>query len=236
MNPTIETLHNHRSYRSYKDNPVEAEKLDLIIKAAQSAPSWIHGQQVSIIAIKDEQRKKELARLCGNQKHIEEAPLFLVFCADFYRASLAGEIEGKTLEALNDVDSLLVGATDVGLGMGYAIAAAESVGLGTVPIGGVRRNSLEVVEFLQLPKHVIPISGLCVGYGAEDPGQKPRLPVEAVLHEETYKQDQKAILEQYNKIMPAPWTQRVASFYEKSYYANIAKMLKQQGFSCDDLN
>lgn len=235
MNPTIETLHNHRSFRSYKEKFVEAEKLEAIVKAAQSAPSWIHGQQFSIIAIKDAQRKKELARLCGNQKYVEEAPIFLVFCTDFYRASLAGEIEGKTLEALNDVDSLLVGTTDVGLGMGYAIAAAESLGLGTVPIGGIRRNSLEIVELLRLPKYVFPVSGLCVGYGAGDPGQKPRLPVEAVLHEETYKQDLKAILEEYNQLLPAPWTQRVASFYEQSYYANIAKMLKQQGFPCEDI-
>jgi FMN reductase [NAD(P)H] len=236
MNQTIETLTSHRSYRSYKDKPVEADKLDAIVKAAQSAPSWIHGQQVSIVAIKDEQRKKELARLCGNQKHVEEAPVFLVFCADFYRASLAGKIEGKTLEALNEVDSLLVGATDVGLGMGYAIAAADSLGLGTVPIGGIRRNSLEVIEMLELPKYVFPVAGLCVGYGAADPGQKPRLPMEAVLHDETYQSDLIETLEQYNEKLPAPWTQRVAGFYEKSYYANIAKMLKQQGFPCDDID
>ena len=52
MNPVLESLFKHKSIRKYKDQPLEDEKLQYIIKAAQSAPTWCNGQQVSIVAIK----------------------------------------------------------------------------------------------------------------------------------------------------------------------------------------
>ncbi|WP_312098741.1 NADPH-dependent oxidoreductase [Niallia sp.] len=245
MNETIQLLKNHRSYRKYQDKEVSFETLHLIMEAAQSAPSWTNGQHVTAILIRDEARKKKLAELCGNQKHVENTPAFLVFCADFYRAKLASEIEGKDFKAIEDVDTLLIGATDVGLAMQNAITAAESLGLGTVPIGGIRRNALEVIEFLQLPTYVIPISGLCVGYPDGDPGLKPRLPLQSVLQEEKYDENQLAIIEEYNATFkeylknrgetPVGWTNRIANFYDKSYYPSNAKMIKQQGFLAKDM-
>ncbi|PKG21810.1 NADPH-dependent oxidoreductase [Niallia nealsonii] len=245
MNQVIETLKNHRSYRKYSPKSVSADILETIVEAAQASPSWINGQQVSVIVVQDKSRKDRLAELCGNQKHINEAPVFLIFCADFYRAKLASEMEDTQLEALNDIDALLVGATDVGLAMANAITAAESLELGTVPIGGIRRNSLEVVDFLQLPKYVIPISGLCLGYPTEDPGIKPRLPKESIIHKEIYNQDQLPFLQAYNETFKtylkdrgdteANWTDRVAKFYSQSYYPSNADMLKKQGFPAKDL-
>ncbi|WP_078409948.1 NADPH-dependent oxidoreductase [Priestia abyssalis] len=251
MNEVIKTLTNHRSFRQYLNTPVNKKELDAIIHAAQSGPSWIHGQQVSVIIVKDSARKKRLAELCGHQDHINQAPVFLIFCADFHRAKLASEIEGVSFEVADDADSLLVGAADVGIALANAIAAAESLGLGTVPIGGIRRSPLEVIEFLQLPKYVIPISGLCIGYGGNDPGLNPRLPKEAFYHEETYNENQMDMLQHYNETMAehrnkttngksdANWTERIAGFYSRSHYNNaypdVPRMLQQQGFTCKDM-
>ena len=235
MNETIQQLKNHRSYRNYQDKEVTFETLQLIMEAAQAAPSWTNGQHVTAILIRDEARKKRLAELCGNQKHVDNSPAFLVFCADFYRAKLASEMEGKDFKAIEDIDTLLIGATDVGLAMQNAITAAESLGLGTVPIGGIRRNSLQVIEFLQLPTYVIPIAGLCVGYPDEDPGLKPRLPLKSILQEEKYDKNQQPFIEDYNDTYkeylknrgetPVGWTDRIANFYNKSYYPSNAKMI-----------
>ncbi len=142
MNEVIKTLTNHRSFRQYSNEKIKEEELKTIIKAAQSAPSWIHGQQVSIISVVDDKRKNQLADLCGNQDHIRQAPVFLVFCADFYRAKIASDLEGVSFNAIEDIDSVIVGATDVGIALGNAIAAAESYGLGTVSIGGIRKSHL----------------------------------------------------------------------------------------------
>ena len=68
MNPVLETIFKHRSIRKYKDQPLEEEKLKYIIKAAQAAPSWCNGQQVSIIAIKDKSRKAIFEKICFGQK------------------------------------------------------------------------------------------------------------------------------------------------------------------------
>lgn len=246
MNEVVQTLKNHRSFRQYSDQPVEPEKLQIMIESAQAAPSWVHGQQVSIIAIKDPARKQQLSVSCGNQKHVAAAPVFLVFCMDFYRAKVASELEGKSFEAVKDVDALLVGATDVGISLSNAIAAAESMGLGIIPIGGVRRNTAGVIELLKLPEYVFPVVGLCVGYPAEEVSQKPRLPLEAIFHEEQYNPDVQGLLEAYNQthreflqqqgMTERDWTSTIAHFYDiNPEYGDAKRTLKQQGFSCDNL-
>ena len=65
MNPVLESLFKHKSIRKYKDQPLEDEKLQLIIKAAQAAPNWCNGQQVSIIVIKDKELRKKLRLVVG---------------------------------------------------------------------------------------------------------------------------------------------------------------------------
>lgn len=247
MNQLIETMKKHRSFRSYSEQSISEQQLDEIIQAAQWAPSWVHGQHVSIISVTDQARKSELAKLCGNQAHVEEAPIFLVFCADFYRVHKAAERAGETIVVTNDVDALLIGATDVGLAMSNAITAAESLGLGTVPIGSIRRNPMEVIALLELPRYVIPISGLCLGYPNEDPGQKPRMPQSMVHHLETYQADLDQQLVEYDQIMSdytvtrtdgksgANWSERIVSYYSKRSSKSTAEMLKQQGFTYDNL-
>lgn len=252
MNEVIHTITNHRSFLKFSDKPVRDEYIDQLIAAAQAAPSWINGQQVTIISVQDPERKRQLAKFSGNQKHVEEAPLFLVFCADFNRAKIASQMEDMPFEAVNHTDILLVGATDVGLAMGNAIAAAESLGLGIRPIGGLRIHPLQVIELLQLPEYVIPIVGLCVGYPAEDPDLKPHLPREAVHHREKYNPDMQPLMEQYNDeyeqymlkqrdggLHSANWTKRVSNFYRGVHYngnyKDVAKMLKKQGFLCKDM-
>ena len=57
MNPVLECLFKHKSIRRYKNQPVEDEKIQLIIKAAQAAPTWCNGEQVSIVVVKDQKIK-----------------------------------------------------------------------------------------------------------------------------------------------------------------------------------
>ena len=181
MNQVLQSLMAHRSIRAYTNEPVPEEYLDRIIRAAQAAPNWVNLQLVSIVAVKDAERRKRFAELCDNQRHVAEAPVFLVFCADYHRAALACARNGQTLDAvLEDIDTVIVGAHEVGIAVATAGIAAESLGLGTVVIGDVRKNAFEVIRELGLPRYVFPVLGLCVGYAAEDPGLKPRLPKEAV--------------------------------------------------------
>ncbi|MEH7180353.1 NADPH-dependent oxidoreductase [Neobacillus vireti] len=244
-NKVVETMMAHRSIRKYSDKQVRKEDLDTIIRSAQAAPSWVNGQHVTIISINDPERRKKMSELAGNQNYIIEAPVFLVFCADFHRIKVACEMEGKEFKAAVNPDLLIVGSVDVGISLASAITAAESLGLGTVPIGGIRRSPLEFIELLDLPEYVIPISGLCIGYASEVPNQVPRLPQAAIFHEELYNQDINEEIKELNNIHleatkgrksgGSTWTQRMANFYMYPFYVNdsykdVGKMLKQQGF------
>ena len=251
MNEVINTLLSHRSIRDYLNKPVEEEVLDKIIKAVQSAPNWCNIQHVSIIAVKDEERRRKFAKLCGNQKHIAKAPVFLVFCADYYRTWLACQMNNQSMdEVMNKIDNVIVGANEVGIALGTTVIAAESFGLGTVPIGDVRLNALEVIDELNLPKYVVPLLGLCIGYPAEDPGIKPRLPKESVYFEEKYNQDLDELISQYDELYSSylekrpwnnrvgNWTELVADFYKTPYdhYPEVSEMLEKQKFLVDSEN
>ena len=145
---------------------------------------------------------------------------------------------------VSQIDNLIVGANEVGIALGTAVVAAESFGLGTVPIGDIRLHAFEAIRELNLPKYVVPMLGLCVGYPAEEPGQKPRLPKEAVCFEEKYNFDLTRLLKQYDEqyavyLRKRPWNSRVgdwtgmnADFYRPPYchYPEVPEMLAQQGF------
>lgn len=248
MNEVMKTLLSHKSIRSYLDKPVSEEHLEQIIKAVQAAPNWVNIQHVSIVSIKDIKHRKIFASLCGNQRHIEEAPIFLVFCADYYRTHLVCKTKNQSIDkVLKDIDNLIVGSHEVGIALGTAVVAAESLGLGTVVIGDIRLNALEVIKELNLPKYVIPILGLCIGYSAYNPSLKPRLPKEAIYFEETYNHNLYELIEEYDKTYAkylkersennriSNWTELVTDFYCYPYnhYPEISKMLIQQAFAYD---
>ncbi|MGH4140346.1 NADPH-dependent oxidoreductase [Clostridium sp.] len=243
MNEIIKLLNNHRSIRSYTNESISDKDLDLIIRASQSAPSSINGQQVTIIGVRDTQRKKKLSQLVGDQVYVDKAPLFLVFCADFYRAKLAAEITGEKLVITESEESRLVGAVDVGLALSNAIAAAESLGLGIVPIGGIRKEAEAVVELLELPEFVFPMVGLAIGHpdGATD--VKPRFPKEVVYHSEVYNKDLKDKIIEYDdeikehmiKVtggrLNKTWSEEVSGIYKYVYYPKVKESIEKQGFT-----
>lgn len=241
-NNVYETLTNHRSIRSYTDQLVSEQEMTLIMNAIQAAPSSINGQQVTVISIEDRQTKEKIAELTGNQPWVAQAPVFLLFCADFFRAKLAAEQNEENLVITEGMESILVGATDVGLAMGNAIAVAESLELGIVPIGGVRNQPLEIIELLGLPEYVFPVSGLVVGHPADLSAKKPRLPQKAIWHKERYDTNLDGLIKEYDQTISnymyertdgeenRGWSQQVSSLYNHIYYPEVRKMLVHQGF------
>jgi len=248
MNPVIESLLKHQSIRKYKNQPLEKEKLDLIIKCVQAAPNWCNGQHVSVITVQDQEKKNQLAELCFKQPYIASCSVFLVFCADFYRTNLIFEKYGDKESGdqfTKTLDNLLVGSHEVGIALENAVVAAESMGLGTVPIGSVRLNSLELVKILNLPKYVLPMIGLCVGYPDDNPGQKPRLPSNTVCFSEKYdashiKENLDKHDEEYQKYLSnrsendrdSNWSKTIYGMYSRmgDIYAQDYELVKQQGF------
>lgn len=245
MNTTIETFLNHRSIRQYDERGIEAEKLDLILKAVHGAPTSINGQQVSVIVVTDKEKKAKIAEYAGGQVWIDQAPVFLLFVMDYHRAALAAKLNGEQLVITESVESIMVGSVDVGIAMGTAIGAAESMGLGTVPIGGIRKSPEEMIALFDLPEFVYPVAGLVLGYPTDFSAKKPRIPMEIFRHENSYNPDQEEALKVYDSEMSAymkertagqsdrNWSQGVAGTYKFVYFPKVYPTLKKQGFLND---
>lgn len=239
---------NHRSIRNYDaQKDVSDADLATIIQAGQMAPNSINGQQVSVIAVRDQQRREYLAELTGEQVWIAQAPVFLVFLMDFYRASLAAKKWGRNFDFVKSSTAVITGSLDVGLFVQNVINAAESLGLGTVPIGGVHKDVDVFSEYFNLPKYVHPIVGLCVGYPTDLPKIKPRMPLKAILHEEDYNPDiMEDIIHDYDESFAkyltsinradyeVNWSQNTSKYYETNYSPAETSTLKKQGFTLED--
>ena len=243
MNNTIETIKNHRSIRRYLDKDISNEIIDEIVKAAQAMPNSINGQQTSVIVVRDKEKKEKLAKLVGNQIYVEKAPVFLIFVMDFYRTHLAGEKTGFKQVIQENIEGIGAGFLDSGIALGAAVIAAESLGLGTVPIGGIRKNPKEVIELLGLPKYTFPLVGLVVGYPEDESHKKPRVPFDTFRHNEKY--DTKAVensIDPYDEEMSTylksigryeqevNWSTTTSRIYQSVYYPKIKDVMEEQGF------
>ena len=187
-NETLGTLLGHRSVRAYRPDPLPDGSVEVLVAAAQSAASSSNLQPWSVIAVADPDRKARLSVLAGDQGHIRQAPLFLIWLVDLHRLDRIGEALATPTDGLAYLESFLLGAVDTSIAAQNAAVAAESIGLGTVYCGGIRNRPVEVAAELGLPAHTFALFGLSVGH--PDPKRpaavKPRLPQEAVLFRETY--------------------------------------------------
>lgn len=248
---TIELIHEHASVRSYKSDPVEKQLVEEIVAAGQRASTSSNMQCYSVVVVTDPQKKAIMAELCGNQKHIRQAPLFLAWCADLSRLERVSERRGYE-QVSENVESFLVSAVDVALAMQNATLAAESLGLGMCYIGAIRNNPLAVIELLSLPELVFPISGMTLGWPAVEPKRRPRLPLNAVLHWESYSsEDEEAAIWDYDQAMMATgiyagrkierssasaqtrkydWSEHTARRVSRPVRINLRQELAEQGF------
>ncbi|MES2205923.1 MAG: nitroreductase family protein [Pseudomonadota bacterium] len=226
FNASLENLLAHRSVRSYLPDALEEGTLELLVAAAQSASSSSNLQVWSVIAVEDSERKEALSHYAGNQAHIREAPLLLVWLADLSRSDRLAKRLDKEVKAIDYLETFLVASIDAALAAQNAAVAAESLGLGTVYIGGIRNQPEHVSEVLGLPPLVFPIFGLVVG--KPDPARpsviKPRLPQEAVFFREKYglsAEKEVEVISNYDTVLTSfqtthglpklPWSQHVLS-------------------------
>lgn len=221
-NDTIARLLDHRSVRGYKPDPVPAGTVETLVAAAQSAATSSNMQWTSVVVVSDPAVKKELAEIAGNQKHIEQCPLYLCWVTDMSRNAGIGAAEKADLKVMPWLETFLVASIDVALAAQNAVVAAESIGLSTVYIGAMRNDPERVAKLLALPPQCFVLFGLCIGYATEQAvGEvKPRMPQPMMLHHGRYDASKAGALRQvHDKVMTdfssrhelqaGTWTQRV---------------------------
>lgn len=242
MNETIKLLKSHTSIRKFKDKKIDEKTIETIIECAQSASTSSFVQAYSIIQVKDKNIRKQIAKLSGDQKYIEECPLFLVFCGDLNRLGLACEINGTDMKS-GYTESFLMATVDTALAGQNAMIAAESVGLGGVYIGGVRNNPSEICKLLSIPNEVYPVFGMCIGYPNQSPEVKPRLPIDVVFKTDRYNiEEDKEKIKNYDELAKEyylkrtkgkrddKWTEQMSEKMGNELRPHMRKFLKDQGF------
>jgi len=221
-NETIAVMLDHRSVRGYKPDPLPEGALETLIAAAQSAATSSNMQWWSAVAITDPAKKKVLAEIAGNQKHIEQCPVFICWVADMARNQRISDATKTGFETMPWLETFMVACIDAALAAQNAVVAAQSIGLRTVYIGAMRNDPVRVAELLGLPKQSFVVFGLCVGYATEkgEGEVKPRLPQSVVLHRERYDATNEtarraaydaemAKFSARHELAAATWTQRV---------------------------
>jgi nitroreductase len=185
MTNISDILLNRRTIRKYSQEPVDDKLLNELLVMGCRASTTGNMQVYSIIITRDEQQKRDLLPLHFNQKMITEAPVVLTFCADFNRFN-KWCVEGNAEPGYNNFLSFMTGAIDALLVAQTVCFAAESKGLGICYIGTTIYNAHKIIELLKLPKGVVPVTTVTIGWPSENPDQVDRLPLEAVIHKEIY--------------------------------------------------
>ena len=244
----IKHLKSHKSVRSYKPDPIEPEILNSILEAGCRASTTGNMQLYSIIVTSDEKKKAELAPAHFNQKAVLEAPVLLTICADFNRFN-KWCIQRDAVPGFDNFLSFINGAIDAILVSQNICIAAESVGLGICYFGTVLYNADKIIETLNLPKGVVPVAAITVGYPNNESTQTDRLPIDAIVHKEVYtdysperinkiystKEAQsdnvKFVVENNKKTLAQVYTDvRYKKGDNEHFSAKLLEVLKKQGF------
>lgn len=182
----LSTIFNHRSIRKYKNTPISETDLQEILEAGIRASNTGNMQVYSIIVTRDEEMKKKLAPTHFNQPMVTQAPVLLTFCADINRFN-KWCINRKADPGYDNFLWFTNASIDAMLAAQNCCIAAESKGLGICYLGTTTYTADKIIEILNLPKGVIPITAVVMGYPDQNPSLTDRLPIEAVVHYETYK-------------------------------------------------
>ena len=181
----MESIKNRRTIRKYKDQDISNQLLTELLTDSFRASTMGGMQLYSVVVTREKVMKEKLAPFHFNQPMVTQAPVVLTFCADFNRFS----IWCKQREAVPGYDNFLSfmnAATDALLVTQNFCTLAEENGLGICYLGTTIYNPEPIIELLKLPRLVIPVATITVGYPDECPEQPDRLPVSGIIHEEYY--------------------------------------------------
>lgn len=238
-----------RSVRQYEQKEVPTELVENIVDRAMRAPTCGNMQLYTVVMTKDKEMKSRLEPLHFNQPASTGCSVILTVCADFNRFSRWCELSGAK-PGYDNFHSFIVAMTDAVIITQQIVTIAEMEGLGTCYLGTVNYNAAAISDLLRLPDLVVPVASISLGYPKPGEEQCERLPVKAVLHEETYRNDSdeeimnffkakddfpanKEFVKENNKESLAQvFTDiRYPEDVNKSVSESFAKLLKDKGFT-----
>ena len=204
MLTVAEAIQQRRSTRSFKRTPVSEEMILQMLEAARLAPSASNSQPWRFTVVTDAEEKKKLRQLCFNQAFIEDAGVVFVACADLssysretYRKRRQEAVDAGVLPAssLNDpiyrsfIDSsvepdaaafITPATANTYIATEHLVLMAAALGLGSCWVGAISDHAA-VKTMLGIPKDIMLVALVAVGYTNIVPPVRPHLPLEDIL-------------------------------------------------------
>lgn len=185
-NQVIDCLLNHRSIRKFTTQPVEQDKVELILKSGTRAATGGNLQLYSFIVVDDDEKKKELDEAWKPEYiYISKTPLVIISLVDMYRVKRWLELHSERTIHNNRPINFFIGLWDALIALQNMVVAAESMGLGTCYIGSILE--MDIQKILKVPEHVFPAGMVCIGYPNQTKKLSKRLPLDAVVHKNNYR-------------------------------------------------
>ena len=182
----MESLKHRTSIRKYSSKEVPSQLITALLENAERTPTMGNLQLYSVIVTRDKDIKKLLSPPHFNQPMVQNAPVVLTFCADYRRTSLWAT-QRQAQPGYNNFLSFLNAATDALLYCQTFCNIAEEAGLGTCFLGTTIYSPQPIIDILKLPQLVFPVATITLGWPDEAPALTDRLPIESIVHEETYR-------------------------------------------------
>lgn len=181
----MKNINTRRTIRKYASREVPAALLNRLYAEAARTQTMGNMQLYSVVETRSAEGKQRLAPAHFNQPMVTEAPVVLTICADFNRASTWCR-QRKADPGYDNLLSFLNAATDALLFTQTFCNLAEEEGLGICFLGTTIYMPKMIIEALRLPRLVMPVATLTVGWPAEEPPLTDRLPVDGFVHQEHY--------------------------------------------------
>jgi nitroreductase len=242
MNEVIKLLQSHRSVRKFTDQKIEQSVLEELIRCGQSAATSSFIQACTVIQVENPAYREQMVTLAGNQPYIATAARFIVFCADMKRHQLACDMHQSQMLS-GYTEQFITATVDCALFAQNVITAARSLGIEGVYIGGIRNQIQAVSDLLSLPDLVYPVFGMCLGYPAQNPQVKPRLPLSVILKTDRYDDEQdEANIREYDERVreyyrtrtggnkDTAWSEQISDMLMKEARPHMLEYLKSRGF------
>ncbi|MDE5623432.1 MAG: nitroreductase family protein [Alistipes sp.] len=220
-------LFKHRSIRKFRPAPVPDEVLRECLEAAVRASTCGNMQLYSFIVTRERALRERLAPCHFNQPMVTEAPCVVTVCADVHRFTQWCEQRGAD-PAYDNFEWFVNAATDALLAAQNMCVQAEIHGLGICYLGTTLYTAAQIAKILELPKGVIPLTTVVLGYPDESPELADRLPLDAVVHYEKYTDYTAAEIDEL-------WAEREESeltkrLIEENGLENLAKIFTERRY------
>lgn len=176
----------HRAtVRQYSGKRIPDEVINDVLGRAMHAPTCGNMQLYSVIVTRDPGKKRLLEEQHFNQPAATGSDVILTVCADFHRFSQWCEAS-RAKPCYDNFHSFVMALTDAVILCQQIVTIAEMEGIGTCYLGTVNYNAKAISDLLNLPELVVPVASLSLGYPAGEQKPTERLPLEAVVFNETY--------------------------------------------------